>query len=70
MKPFELGKFQEFQSYAEIPVEIKEYVLTVAGFAGENIEILPLWEINDFLMGLKDFEREKIKAEYEDGWVL
>jgi hypothetical protein len=70
MKPFELGKFQSFQTYEEIPVEIKEYVLTVAGFAGQDIEILPLWEINEFLTGLKDFERERVKAEWEDGWVL
>jgi hypothetical protein len=70
MKPFELGKFQGFESYEEIPVDIKEYVLTVAGFSGQPIEILPLWEINDFFMGLKDFERERVKAEWEDGWVL
>ena len=70
MKPFELGKFQGFETYAEIPDNIQEYILGVAGFAGQDIQILPLWEINDFLMGLKDFEREKIKAEYEDGWVL
>lgn len=70
MKTFELGKFQPFENYEEIPVEIKEYVLTVAGFPGAEIEMFPLWEINEFFIGLKEFEREKIKAEWEDGWVF
>lgn len=62
--------FKPYESYEEIPLEIKEYVLTVAGFKEQPIEILPLWEINDYFVGMYEHEKRKIAEEWEDGWVL
>lgn len=62
--------FAPYQCYEDIPLEVKEYVLTVAGFKGQTIEILPLWEINEYFTGLYEFEKQKLREEYQDGWVL
>jgi hypothetical protein len=40
-----------YKEYAEIPLLIKEYVLTVSN--GKRIEDIPLDEINGFLAGLE-----------------
>lgn len=62
-------KFEPYQTYEEIPLEIKEYVLTVAGFKEQPIEILPLWEINEYFTGMYEHEKQKLREEWEDGWV-
>jgi hypothetical protein len=67
---FEDLEFALYQCYEDIPLEVKEYVLTVAGFKGQAIEILPLWEINDYFVGLYEYEKQKLREEYQDGWVL
>ena len=70
---FEDLVFKPFGSYEEIPAETKDYVLTVAGFKDQPIEILPLWEINDYFTGLYEHEKQKLREEWDewdDGWVL
>lgn len=58
-----------FTNYAEIPVMMSEYIMTVAGI--EKIETVALDDINGFFNGLDQFEAEKEeREEYEDGWVL
>jgi len=48
-----------FKSYEEIPATITNYILTVANV--HNIGQIPLHEINNFLNGLDEFEKGKMK---------
>jgi len=58
---------KSYQSYEEIPVLIREYVLTVAD--EKRIMDIPLEDINSFLDGLHVYYETKPELE-EDGWVL
>lgn len=68
MEKFEV--FERFFDYEEIPQLTKEYILTVADV--NQIEQIPLEEINDFLAGLYQFKGMTVEQAdmYEDGWVL
>lgn len=68
MEKFEV--FQPFFDYQEIPQLTKEYILAVAD--ANQIEQIPLEEINDFLAGLYQFKGMTVEQaeQYEDGWVL
>lgn len=55
-----------YQSYEEIPVLIREYMLTVA--EKRTIMEIPLEEINSFLGGLHEYYKDK-KEEFSEGWV-
>ena len=56
-----------FRTYDEIPVLIREYVLTVAD--EKSIMDIPLEDINTFIDGLHQYYETKSELE-EDGWVL
>lgn len=56
-----------YQTYAEIPLMIQDYVLTVAN--EKRIMDIPLEEINSFIDGLHQYYETKPELE-EDGWVL
>jgi hypothetical protein len=45
--------FKTFRKYAEIPLVLQEYILTVSG--RKEIGELTLTEINDYLAGLEDY---------------
>ena len=55
-----------YQSYAEIPVLIRDYILTVA--EEKRIMDVPLEDINSFLEGLHSYYATQ-KEEYSEGWV-
>jgi len=57
---------KKFFAYEEIPVLVKDYILSVAD--ADCIEQIPLHDINSFLYGQMMFEKERFE-EYEDGWV-
>ena len=42
-----------FRKYAEIPLLLQEYILTVSG--RQEIDELTLTEINDYLVGLEEY---------------
>lgn len=56
-----------YETYAEIPPLVSEYILTVAN--KKHIMSIPLEEINSFLMDLHAYYKQKEEVE-EDGWVL
>lgn len=56
-----------YKTYEEIPLLIKEYIQTVA--ETKNIMEIPLVDINEFLTGLKEYDK-MVLSEYDDGWVL
>ena len=56
-----------FRTYEEIPLLIREYVLTVAD--EKSIMNIPLEDINTFIDGLHQYYETKPELE-EDGWVL
>ena len=56
-----------FRTYEEIPLLIREYVLTVAD--EKSIMDIPLEDINSFIDGLHKYYETKPETE-EDGWVL
>ena len=56
-----------FKTYAEIPLLIQEYVLTVA--EEKSIMNIPLEDINTFIDGLHQYYETKPELE-EDGWVI
>ena len=58
---------KNYQTYAEIPLLIQEYVLTVA--EEKRIMDIPLEDINSFIDGLHKYYETKPETE-EDGWVL
>lgn len=55
-----------YQSYAEIPVLIRDYILTVA--EEKSIMDVPLEDINSFLSGLHEHYKTE-REEYSEGWV-
>ena len=64
----------KFQTYDEIPLDVKDYIMNISGV--EDIREIELQEINDFFAGLNAFEkqmfeqfRDERKAEWDDGWV-
>ena len=65
--PFAEMKAAPFETYADIPILIKEYIVYVAGEA--EIENIPLDDINGFMLMLYDAEKRK-REEWEDGWVI
>jgi hypothetical protein len=57
---------KHYNTYAEIPPLIEDYILTVA--ERKHIMSIPLSEINSFLDGLHDYYKTK-QEEYSEGWV-
>lgn len=55
-----------FRTYDEIPVLIREYVLTVAD--EKSIMDIPLEDINTFIDGLHRYY-ETEQEEHTEGWV-
>ena len=55
-----------FKTYEEIPVLIREYVLTVAD--EKSIMDIPLEDINAFLSELHEHYKTE-REEYSEGWV-
>ena len=55
-----------FKTYEEIPVLIREYVLTVAD--EKSIMDIPLEDINSFIDGLHQYY-ETEQEEHTEGWV-
>ena len=55
-----------FKTYEEIPVLIREYVLTVAD--EKSIMEIPLEDINSFIDGLRRYY-ETEQEEHTEGWV-
>ncbi len=56
-----------FRTYEDIPVLIRDYVLSVAD--EKTIMDIPLEDINSFIDGLHQYYETKPELE-EDGWVL
>ena len=56
-----------FRTYEDIPMLIRDYVLTVAD--EKSIMDIPLEDINSFIDGLHQYYETKPELE-EDGWVL
>lgn len=56
-----------FRTYEEIPVLIRDYVLTVAD--KKYIMDIPLEDINTFIDGLHQYY-ETVPETEEDGWVM
>jgi hypothetical protein len=57
---------KHYQTYAEIPPLVADYILTVA--EKHHIMSIPLEDINSFLDGLHEFYKKQ-PEEYIDGWV-
>ena len=55
-----------YQTYAEIPVTVREYLLTVA--EEKCIMNMSLEDINSFLQGLDEFYANQ-KEEFTEGWA-
>lgn len=55
-----------YQSYAEIPPLVEDYILTVA--EKRHIMTIPLDEINSFLDGLHEYLSHK-EEEFSEGWA-
>lgn len=55
-----------YQTYDEIPLLMREYILTVA--EEKTIMDVPLEDINSFLEGLHSYYATQ-KEEYSEGWV-
>ena len=55
-----------YKTYEEIPIPIKEYIVTVA--EAKTIQEIPLVDINEFLTGLQEYD--KITMENDGGWVI
>ena len=55
-----------YKTYDEIPVMVKEYIVTVA--QAKTIQEVPLADINSFLTGLQEYD--KITMENDGGWVI
>ena len=56
-----------YQSYAEIPPLVEDYILTVA--EKKHIMNISLDEINSFLDGMDQYLARK-EEEFSEGWVL
>jgi hypothetical protein len=57
---------KHYNTYAEIPPLIEDYILTVA--ERKHIMSIPLDDINSFLDGLHEYYKTQ-KEEYSEGWV-
>ena len=57
---------KHYNTYAEIPPLIEDYILTVA--ERKHIMSIPLDDINSFLDGLHEYHKTQ-KEEYSEGWV-
>lgn len=57
-----------YKTYAEIPVLVKEYIMTVADT--KDIKELQLEDINSFLTGLEEYDKMVLSEYDEGGWVL
>jgi hypothetical protein len=55
-----------YESYAEIPVLMRDYLLTVA--EKKNIMDIPLEDINGYIRGLDEYYKWR-DEEYFEGWV-
>lgn len=55
-----------YREYAEIPVLMRDYLLTVA--EKKNIMDIPLEDINGYLHGLDEYYKWR-DEEYFEGWV-
>lgn len=55
-----------FRTYEEIPILIRDYVLTVAD--EKRIMDIPLEDINSFIDGLHAYYSTQ-KEEYSEGWI-
>jgi len=55
-----------YQTYDEIPLLMRDYILTVA--EEKTIMDIPLEDINSFLEGLHSYYATQ-KEEYSEGWV-
>lgn len=55
-----------YQTYDEIPLLMRDYILTVA--EEKTIMDVPLEDINSFLEGLHSYYATQ-KEEYSEGWV-
>ncbi len=55
-----------YETYAEIPVLMRDYLLTVA--EKRNIMDIPLEDINGYLRGLDEYYKWR-DEEYFEGWV-
>ena len=55
-----------YETYAEIPVLMRDYLLTVA--EKKNIMDIPLEDINGYLRGLDEYYKWR-DEEYFEGWV-
>lgn len=62
----ELPMRKPYRAYEEIPVLMREYILTVA--EEKSIMDIPLEDINSFLDGLHTYY-SKQKEEFSEGWV-
>lgn len=65
--PFAEMKTAPFATYDDIPLLTKEYIVYVSG--DNDIENIPLDDINGFMLMLYEAEKRK-RDEWEDGWVL
>ncbi len=55
-----------YETYAEIPVLMRDYLLTVA--EKKNIMDIPLEDINGYIRGLDEYYKWR-DEEYFEGWV-
>lgn len=55
-----------YREYEEIPVLIRDYILTVA--EKRSIMDIPLEDINSYLDGLHEYYKTQ-NEEYSEGWV-
>lgn len=55
-----------YQSYAEIPPLVEDFILTVA--EKKHIMSIPLEDINSFLDGLHEYHKIK-EEEFSEGWA-
>ncbi len=55
-----------YRAYEEIPVLVREYILTVAN--EKRIMDIPLEDINSYLDGLHEHYKNE-QEEYSEGWV-
>lgn len=59
---------KQYKTYAEIPLVMKQYMITVANV--KDVMEIPLGDINIYLDGLNDYYKKSVYHKYDDGWVL
>lgn len=67
MKPFIIGEFEGFKTFAEIPAEVAQYVIKTADVG--DITALSLEDINGLMFAYKEYDMMVRKEEWSDGWV-